>query len=171
MTASSTPPHLPPGWYQPEPEPPGPPPPLPLPQLPPLPPPPDPEVGAYVRLQNYITHPSFNGVEGMLTGQAEDGRWHMSLFGKARGFHLRYVKEINYEVLRFPHRKRPLPHDAPQHELDDGAAGDLSKSSEPSTKPELASTKRPRTIPAKFPMPAAVPAKEPSVLPAWFPRL
>jgi hypothetical protein len=148
-----------------------PPPPLPLPQLPPLPPPPDPEVGAYVRLQNYITHPSFNGVEGMLTGQAEDGRWHMSLFGKARGFHLRYVKEINYEVLRFPHRKRPLPHDAPQHELDDGAAGDLSKSSEPSTKPELASTKRPRTIPAKSPMPAAVPAKEPSVLPAWFPRL
>ena len=34
-----------------------------------------------------------------MTELAEDGRWHMSLTGLARGFHLRYVKVENFDVL------------------------------------------------------------------------
>ena len=83
------------------------PPPLPLPQLPPLPPPPHPVVGAHVRLQHCRQHPDFNGKEGTLTERAEDGRWHMSLVGEQLGFHLRFVKEINFAVLHRPNDEAP----------------------------------------------------------------
>ena len=39
---------------------------------------------------------------GALTKLAEDGRWHMFLTGQARGYHLRYVKVQNFEVIRRP---------------------------------------------------------------------
>ena len=42
-----------------------------------------------------------------MTEMAEDGRWHMSLHGQARGFHLRYVKVQNFEVLRPPEEDAP----------------------------------------------------------------
>ena len=82
--------------------------PLPLPQLPPLPPPPHPVVGAHVRLQHCTQHPTFNGKEGYLIERADDGRWHMALVGDVFGFHLRYVKEINFEVLQRPNDEAPL---------------------------------------------------------------
>jgi hypothetical protein len=57
------------------------------------------KVGACIRLKNLVQHPSFNGVEGTITEQADDGRWHMSMVGKALGFHLRFAKAQNLEVL------------------------------------------------------------------------
>jgi len=65
------------------------------------------KVGSHIRLRGLVQHPSFNGVEGTVTGRGEDGRWHMSLTawlpsGKAYGFHLRYVKEQNIEVVDGP---------------------------------------------------------------------
>ena len=61
-----------------------------------------PAVGDVVRLKDCVQHPSFNGQMGALTKLAEDGRWHMFLTGQALGFHLRYVKVQNFEVLRPP---------------------------------------------------------------------
>ena len=81
--------------------------PLPLPQLPPLPPPPHPVVGAHVRLQHCTQHPTFDGKEGYLIERADDGRWHMALVKEMFGFHLRYVKEINFEVLQRPIDEAP----------------------------------------------------------------
>lgn len=37
-----------------------------------------------------------------MTEMAEDGRWHMYLIGQARGFHLRFVKVQNFDVLQSP---------------------------------------------------------------------
>ena len=103
----------PPSVPPPTPVPPPPPPPrqVPLPPPPsqPIPPPPNqqspsPLVGDHVRLKDCVQHPSFNGMEGTLTELADDGRWHMSLIGLAFGYHLRYVKVKNFDVL-----PRPVP--------------------------------------------------------------
>jgi hypothetical protein len=59
-------------------------------------------VGAWVLLKNAVTHPNFNGLTGTVTEQSEDGRWHIRLGGKARGFHLRYVKESNLDLMPVP---------------------------------------------------------------------
>jgi hypothetical protein len=65
------------------------------------------QVGASVRLKNCVTHPSFNGTVGTVTERGEDGRWHISMGGKARGYTLRYVKELNLELM--PDELPPLP--------------------------------------------------------------
>jgi len=59
-------------------------------------------------VQNWVTEAGHTmrgtlcEVEGTVTGRGEDGRWHMSLTGKANGFHLRYLKEQNIEVVDGP---------------------------------------------------------------------
>jgi hypothetical protein len=65
------------------------------------------KVGASVRFRNCVTHQSFNGTVGTVAEQSEDGRWHISMGGKARGYNLRYVKELNLEVM--PDELPPLP--------------------------------------------------------------
>jgi len=130
---------MPPPSFQarpPLPPPPAPPPVLPPPPAPPvLPAPPSvslpldssPRVGDYIRLRNLRQHPTFNGQEGKLTGSAADGRWHMSLNGRARGFHLRYVKVEHFVVLR------PAPDEAGRRAPSAAAAAVVGSDSARST--------------------------------------
>ena len=51
--------------------------------------------------------PSTGKKDMYLIERADDGRWHMALVKEMFGFHLRYVKEINFEVLQRPIDEAP----------------------------------------------------------------